>query len=125
MFIEINKLKIKPHTLVHLSTSWYSKCEKNSKKAFELNEGATKWYKAAKLSELKIFYLFLHLTFINQLIHIMFIQILSLKIKGQYGKTKLKQKKKLIFLSKIKDIKIDNCKSFSVIHSMLEKVFNT
>ena len=58
MFIEINKLKIKPHTLVHLSALVSTQeCEKNSKKAFELNvEGATKWYKAAKLSGVKNFF---------------------------------------------------------------------
>ncbi len=57
MFIKINKQKIKPHTLVHLSALVSTQeCEKNSKKAFELNvEGAKKWYKAAKLSGVKNF----------------------------------------------------------------------
>ena len=106
MFIEINKLKIKPHTLVHLSALVSTQeCEKNSKKAFELNvEGATKWYKAAKLSGVKNF-LFISTSHIYKPINSYNVYantFFKKDPKGIYGKTKLEAEKKLIFLSKIK-----------------------
>ena len=106
MFIEINKLKIKPHTLVHLSALVSTQeCEKNSKKAFELNvEGAKKWYKAAKLSGVKNF-LFISTSHIYKPINSYNVYtntFFKKDPKGIYGKTKLEAEKKLIFLSKIK-----------------------
>ena len=57
MISEINKLKVKPETLIHLSALVSTKkCKLNPKKAYELNIlGATKWYKASKYTGIKNF----------------------------------------------------------------------
>ena len=57
MVFEINNLKIKPETLVHLSALVSTKeCERSFEKAYNLNVlGAIKWYKASKIAGIKNF----------------------------------------------------------------------
>ena len=105
MVFEINNLKIKPETLVHLSALVSTKeCERSFEKAYNLNVlGAIKWYKASKIAGIKNF-VFVSTSHIYKSTRTLNVNInigFQKEPKNNYGKSKLKAEKNLQFLSKI------------------------
>ena len=106
MIFEINRLKIKPKTLIHLSALVSTKnCERNPKKAYELNVlGAMKWYHASKYTGIKNF-IFISTSHVYKSIKSENVKInygFETRPNNIYGKSKLIAEKKLKNSSKIK-----------------------
>ena len=103
MISEINRLKVKPETLIHLAALVSTKkCKLNPKKAYELNIlGATKWYEASKFTGIKNF-IFISTSHVYKSIKTKNVVInygFDTKPGNVYGKSKLIAEKKLKYLS--------------------------